>query len=555
MKRIFTKVFYVFFIIIGLSLSTNTYSQTVVQWYTSMGDFRAQLREDLVPMTAQNFIDLSNNEFYDDFIFHRVISGFMIQDGCPNGNGTGGPGYSFDDEFHPDLRHDEPGILSMANAGPNTNGSQYFITVAPTAWLDDVHAVFGKIIDGMEVVYAISEVETYSNDKPIIDVVIDSIRVVVGDPSIELLAPTGGIHWNAANDNEITWESAFIADVKIEFSSDNGQTWTNIIESTSANTRSFDWEAPNVVSDECLVKISDVANPDVFSITESPFTLSNLDLLSPDGFETFRVGTPVEVTWESEFVSDLSLAYQMEENGEWFLIEDGIAADDNSYMWTPEVATNWCKIKISELAFPEVFDVSFYRFFVIQLDLTAPAGGENIVGNSEFNITWEREIVNSVKIEFSSDNGENWSTVVGSMSAGDLEYMWTVPNIYSNECFIKLSVAGSSELFSINQTPFTIYDPLGIDDQLVKEGVALTLSPNPVVDNLNVSIFAVEGKSKICKIEIYSANGELVLSKTERLNSLGNQDVIFDLQELPQGFYMMKLVIEDKTISQKFIKR
>ena len=188
-NTIYTRLFYIMFIIFSLGMANNTYSQTVVQWYTSMGDFRVELREDLVPATAQNFIDLTNAKFYDDLIFHRVIIEFMIQDGCPIGNGTGGPGYTFDDEFHPELRHDEPGILSMANSGPNTNGSQYFITVVPTSWLDGLHSVFGKVMDGMDVVYAISEVETNSSDKPLVDVVIDSIRVVTGNPALELTAP------------------------------------------------------------------------------------------------------------------------------------------------------------------------------------------------------------------------------------------------------------------------------------------------------------------------------------------------------------------------------
>jgi len=239
-RRLINSV-HILVMFIGLAIGSSLNAQTVVQWYTSMGDFRAQLREDLVPVTAQNFIDLTNDNFYDDLIFHRVIIEFMIQDGCPIGNGTGGPGYSFDDEFHPDLRHDEPGILSMANSGPNTNGSQYFITVVPTDWLDDAHAVFGKIIDGMEVVYAISEVETYANDKPIIDVVIDSIRVVTGEPEVTVTSPLGGTKWNGSVDNIVTWDSEFVADVKIEFSADNGQTWFNIVESTSANTRSFAW--------------------------------------------------------------------------------------------------------------------------------------------------------------------------------------------------------------------------------------------------------------------------------------------------------------------------
>lgn len=548
-----THLFIILSIIFGFSFNANT--QTVVQWYTNMGDFRAQLREDLVPVTAQNFIDLSNAHFYDDFIFHRVISGFMIQDGCPNGNGTGGPGYSFDDEFHPDLRHDEPGILSMANAGPDTNGSQYFITVAPTTWLDDVHAVFGKIIDGMEIVYAISEVETYSNDKPIIDVIIDSIRVVVGEPDIALIAPIGGTKWNSFVDNEITWESEFVADVKIEFSSDNGANWTDIVESTSANTRSYTWEASNIVSTECLIRISDVANGDIISMTNAPFTLCQLNLLEPNGFNVFRVGTPVEITWESDLVNELSFYYKSSESGDWIFIDEGISAEDNSYLWTPEVASSWCKVKISETEFPSISEESEFRFYVYLLELTSPQGGENIEGLSEFSITWDREITPSVKIEFSSDNGETWATEVGSISAGDLEYLWTVPNISSDECFIKLSIPGSPELLSINQTAFTIYQALGINDQLTSDRLASTISPNPVFDKLNISFLAEESWTSTGTIEIYTAKGELVLSNAERIKSFGNQNIILDVQELPQGLYMLKLSFEGKTSSKKFIKR
>ena len=404
--RNFSKLLYLLLIIAGLGIGNNIYSQTVVQWYTSMGDFRAQLREDLVPMTGQNFIDLTNSNFYDGLIFHRVISGFMNQDGCPYGTGTGGPGYTFDDEFHPDLRHDEPGILSMANSGPNTNGSQYFITVAPTTWLDDVHAVFGKIIDGMEVVYAISEVETDANDRPLIDVDIDSIRVVTGDPAIEITAPAAGTKLNAFVENEITWDSEFVADVKIEYSTDNGQTWIDIVESSSANTRSYLWPAPNVISTECLVKISDAAHPDVFDISGEPITLCRLDLTYPSGFGYTRVGSPIEITWTSELVGDLTLAYKISNIGEWIIIDEGVPATNNSYTWTPEVVSSWCKVRISETAYPNVFDETENFFLVFQLDLISPSGGENLSGNSMFEIDWLSEIISAVKIEFSSDKGK-----------------------------------------------------------------------------------------------------------------------------------------------------
>lgn len=122
---------------------------------TDKGDITISLHADKVPRTVNNFIFLSRQGFYDNTIFHRVISNFMVQGGDPTGSGTGGPGYRFSDEFSPTLRHDKPGILSMANAGPNTNGSQFFITHVPTPWLDGKHSVFGQVSEGMDVLLAI----------------------------------------------------------------------------------------------------------------------------------------------------------------------------------------------------------------------------------------------------------------------------------------------------------------------------------------------------------------------------------------------------------------
>lgn len=124
---------------------------------TNRGTIRIQLYDDKVPKTVGNFEKLASEGFYDGLIFHRVIKDFMVQTGCPHGTGTGGPGYTFEDEFHPDLKHDSPGVVSMANAGPNTNGSQFFITHVATPWLDGKHSVFGKVIEGQEVVDRIEQ--------------------------------------------------------------------------------------------------------------------------------------------------------------------------------------------------------------------------------------------------------------------------------------------------------------------------------------------------------------------------------------------------------------
>ena len=122
---------------------------------TEKGDFVVELYADKVPRTVNNFVFLARDKFYDGVTFHRVIRDFMAQGGDPTGTGTGGPGYRFNDEFHAELAHDRPGILSMANAGPNTNGSQFFITFAATPWLDRKHSVFGEIVEGMQVLNAI----------------------------------------------------------------------------------------------------------------------------------------------------------------------------------------------------------------------------------------------------------------------------------------------------------------------------------------------------------------------------------------------------------------
>lgn len=133
---------------------------------TNKGDINLQLTADQTPVTVANFVNLANSGFYNDLSFHRVIDNFMIQGGCPIGTGTGGPGYRFEDEFHPQLKHDKPGILSMANAGPGTNGSQFFITHGPTDWLDGKHSVFGQVVSAADQ----DVVNSIANDDQIISI-------------------------------------------------------------------------------------------------------------------------------------------------------------------------------------------------------------------------------------------------------------------------------------------------------------------------------------------------------------------------------------------------
>lgn len=161
---------------------------------TTKGNFKVKLLSETAPKTVENFVGLAEGTkewtnpktgkpekkpFYDGLVFHRVIKDFMIQGGCPLGNGTGGPGYRFDDEFLPNApKHNKPGMLSMANAGPNTNGSQFFVTTVATPWLDGRHVVFGEVVEGMDVVHAIENAKTAPGDRPLEAISITHLKII-----------------------------------------------------------------------------------------------------------------------------------------------------------------------------------------------------------------------------------------------------------------------------------------------------------------------------------------------------------------------------------------
>ena len=144
----------------------DTTKSYTARFKTDRGDIVVELYADRAPLTVENFVNLARAGFYDGTTFHRVIKGFMAQGGDPTGTGTGGPGYQFGDEFHPSLRHDGPGVLSMANAGPGTNGSQFFITHSATPHLDNRHSVFGRVTEGMDVVQALRERDPQRDRNP-----------------------------------------------------------------------------------------------------------------------------------------------------------------------------------------------------------------------------------------------------------------------------------------------------------------------------------------------------------------------------------------------------
>ena len=160
-------------------------ANSTVTFETNQGNFIAEMFEDVAPKTAGNFLKLAREGYYDGIIFHRVISGFMIQGGDPTGTGTGGPGYQIPDEFAAELAHTQKGTFSMANSGPNTGGSQFFITLAATPWLDGKHAIFGRVTTGLDIVDKIGVIDTGPSDRPREDVVMEKVTVNEEAPAEE----------------------------------------------------------------------------------------------------------------------------------------------------------------------------------------------------------------------------------------------------------------------------------------------------------------------------------------------------------------------------------
>ena len=180
MKRV-TAVRWLGLITVGIVLTATTACGAAMRpkatIETTKGTIVIELYKDEAPKTVANFIKLAKQGFYDGIIFHRVIPGFMIQTGDPTGTGRGGPGYTFEDEFSPNLTHDGPGVVSMANAGPNTNGSQFFITLAATPWLNGKHAIFGRVIEGQVIVEQIAAVERNAQDRPLTDIAMKQVTI------------------------------------------------------------------------------------------------------------------------------------------------------------------------------------------------------------------------------------------------------------------------------------------------------------------------------------------------------------------------------------------
>lgn len=289
-----------------LVLSGNARSLHFARWNTSLGSFTAELYDELTPITANNFISLANSGFYNNLIFHRVVAGFVIQDGCPYGTGFGGPGWTIPLEIYPGLHHDQAGVLGMARStDPNSAGSQYYITLAPQPHLDGNYAVFGKVVEGLDTVLAIGSVPTDSLAHPLTPVHIDTLRIL--DLAIGNLTPPNSTPYQCSvNEPQMFIVEALSQNLALEYA------WyvDAVLQAGSADfIFEISFATPGAHTVVCHVSNDDWAHDVVWDVLAQGSEL--VDAVQPP--------SPILVISPNPFTGQASIKLQSELQGEFEL--------------------------------------------------------------------------------------------------------------------------------------------------------------------------------------------------------------------------------------------
>ncbi len=291
-----------------------------------------------------------------------------------------------------------------------------------------------------------------------------TFSVTSSSATVTLTSPVGGENWFVGASHNITWSSAMITNIKIEYSTDSGSSWITVIASTSASTSTYSWTVPNTISSTCYVKLSDASNAAVSSMSSGTFTISaspTLTITAPVGGESWTGNTSHNITWSYVNVANVKLEYTTDAGSSWNTIIASTASSAGTYNWTvPNLASTNYKVRISDVAGNATASVSPSVFTVTAvtgtLSLTAPVGGESWVGGSSHNITWTSSNVTNVKLEYTTDAGSNWTTIIASTAASAGAYSWSVSNIASTNYKVRITDASNASVTSMSASVFTV---------------------------------------------------------------------------------------------------
>ena len=258
-----------------------------------------------------------------------------------------------------------------------------------------------------------------------------TILPVPGQATVQVTSPNGGEDWSVNSQQNVTWTSSNVTNVKIDYSTNNGGVWLNVESSVPAASGSYSWTIPNTPSTQCLVRISDASFASRFDVSDNVFTIIPLvTVTTPNGGENWLANSQHNITWTSQIITNVSIEYSTNNGNNWISVISSTPASGGSYNWTvPNTPSTQCLVRISDASNASINDVSDNVFTIAPLiTVTAPNGGENWIGNSQHNITWTSQNITNVSIEYSTDNGSSWISVISSTPASGGSYNWTVPN-------------------------------------------------------------------------------------------------------------------------------
>lgn len=290
-----------------------------------------------------------------------------------------------------------------------------------------------------------------------------TIEPVPGQGTIQVTSPNGGEDWLVGSQQNVTWTSSNISNVKIEYSTNNGVSWLNVVSSVPAATGSYSWTIPNTPSTECIVRIRDVGNASIFDVSDNSFTISAaVTVTAPNGGEEWIAGEQQDITWVSQNLTNVQIEYSSDNGSAWSEVIASVPAASGSYSWSiPNTPSTQCLVRISDASNALVNDISDTTFTIFAaVTVTAPNGGENWAVGDQHDITWTSQNITDVKIEYSTDDGTNWLDVISSVPGANGSYSWTIPNTLSSQCLVRISDVNNAAAYDISDETFTIYIPI-----------------------------------------------------------------------------------------------
>jgi len=278
--------------------------------------------------------------------------------------------------------------------------------------------------------------------------------------TLSLTAPAAAVAWQGQTHHNITWTSTNVTNVKIDYSTDNGNTWTIISNSTSAAAGTYDWLLPNTPSFSCKIRISDLSYQS-YNVVSGTFTIDPvpaIQVISPNGFEDWQEKSTHPISWTATYnIANVNVDYSTNNGINWIPVASNLAANLGTISWTvPSIFSQLCKVRVVNSANPALYDCSDNMFLISSLNITAPNGGERWQAGKSYNITWNSVNVSNIKIEYSTDNGASWNLAVSTVPASNNSYSWTPPAQASTTCKVRLSDVSNSGIQSVSGSPFTI---------------------------------------------------------------------------------------------------